>query len=518
MGTNNPGNLDNLDFRGIVRWKPTNNIDVRLRYDHQRDYTNGPADINEATPTTPFNPLNNVANIPSPRDVAYDTNGYTHFNSDRVTLNVDWRINDDIELKDVTGYQHYTSRDYFEGDNGSPFTTKYGSLGTPSAPTVNCSASSFPNCQTTDVLSSNDTYWYQEFDLLSTNASPLQWTLGADYYYDNTPIHNEFVSYNQLIGDARPTDPAACPTAPFSTPPGETGNSGFFGTGYCPGLGILNYYQYDYSYAGFGEIKYNFSDQLQLIVGGRWTYYKIVLQPTTNITDDAGNVVGRIPGAPPFVGYCGSVAPGGTPPLCQGVNASAPYSKPSGRAVLNWFPNPQTTVYGSVSYGFKQGSYVTQLDEGQGEHPGYKAETITDYELGLKTTTFDGHLRFDGDVYYENYDNYQAAFFLSSAPIPLTKTIDAAEVYGFEGNVDFVWDDLKLSAVVGYNGTRITRNSDLSLVRPASTGPANMIPAADHAAPCTIVLKEARRARMRELRRQAAELRPALDRQLYGPV
>jgi iron complex outermembrane receptor protein len=432
----NPGNLDKVNLRAILRWKPNDKVDIKLRYDYDNSVSNGAPDI-DAAPET----FNNPSAIAHPWTVSYDYPQYTKLVINRVILNTQWQLNDDVELKTITGYQEYDYNTGADADGGSPF--------------KNALTYSGPGPQTAVLNSTLDKYWTAEADLVSTNSGPLQWVVGADYLHQDTPIHTTIKLYISPFG----------PNVPLTIYPDGGG-----------GVEELNYYQQDTSYAGFGEIKYNFSDQLQLIVGGRVTYYEVEVDPPSNIDELGTHTVLASCLAPPH--------PANLLGLCN-ISAKAPYTQPTGRIVLNWFATPETTAYVSASRGFKQGGYVTQYDEGAGQHPGYKPETINDYEVGLKTTTFDGHLQFDGDAFYEDYFNYQAPFAVPDGVVPLTLNAQEAQLYGFEASANLSIEDFRASANLSYTHTEVTKDTTPAVVPTDEYGPTDFVPA--RAFNCTIL-------------------------------
>jgi iron complex outermembrane receptor protein len=491
------GNLDNLSLRGILRWKPRDNLDIRLRYDYLRQADNGAASIRSPAPGS----FNNPKLLANPRLVYEDFNSSDIATINRVTLNVDWQINNDVELKSITGFQKWYSNGIADSDATTPFQQSCLS------PTTATSTTLVPSVcpQTFATTLQTDTYWNQEFDLLSTGAGKLQWVVGAAALGQDTPIHNYSASYcfdpNVLAGTTAMGAPVAtnvCNAGAYANAPGA-----YAVTNTSPGS-KLDYLQSDHSEAGFGEVKYQFTDQWQLIAGGRYTWYHIQLNPgsavlynggyynpNTNITAGylanypgyGGPAVSgqwTLPGGHTPLQTCG-VLPGSTNPAPPGLpsmpnlcilQAQASFSAPTGRVVLNWTPNAKTTVYASWSKGFKQGSYVTQFTVSQpGPQTPYKQEDIYNYELGLKTSLFDNHVRLNLDAFYEDYYNWQASFRVTASPIPRSINIDKSRIEGFEAQIDGVWGNFQTSLSAGFDDSKIVSNSNLVFIPGNEYGP-----------------------------------------------
>lgn len=486
------GNLDNLSLRGILRWKPRDNLDFRLRYDYLRQADNGAAYVRSAGPGT----FNNPAVLTNPRLVYEDFTGSDISTINRVTLNADWHINDDVELKSVTGFQQWNSAGIADSDASTPY--RQDCLSPPAATPTSTTLIRTTCPQSFATTQQNDTYYNQEFDLVSTSASKLQWVLGAAALHQDTPIHNYNASYcfdpNVL---AAPTNQGGVGGGTNVCNAGLYANYpyGYAVTNTSPGS-KLDYLQSSHSEAGFGELKYQFNDHWQLIAGGRYTWFHIQLNPGSAVLYN-GNFYNSNPAINAaylanYPGYGGPqvnsqwiVSPGhtdlqtcgninnnaSTPNLCI-LQAQASYAAPTGRVVLNWTPDARTTVYASWSKGFKQGSYVTQFTVGAaGVQPPYKQEDIYDYELGLKTSLLDNHIRLNINGFYEDYYNWQASFRVTASPIPRSVNIDKSRIEGFEAQIDGVWGDFRTTLSAGYDDSKVVSNSNLGAIPSNEYGP-----------------------------------------------
>ncbi len=89
------------------------------------------------------------------------------------------------------------------------------------------------------------------------------------------------------------------------------------------------------------------------------------------------------------------------------------------RANLVWHIAPDTMVYYTFSQGFRPGGFnrttsgVAKLDgEAQYQKPiSYAPDTLTNNEIGFKTTFLDDRLQFNGSLYDMRWDNVQMQFF-----------------------------------------------------------------------------------------------------------
>jgi outer membrane receptor protein involved in Fe transport len=86
---------------------------------------------------------------------------------------------------------------------------------------------------------------------------------------------------------------------------------------------------------------------------------------------------------------------------------------------LNWHVDPDTLAYFVFSEGFRPGGFNRSVkavapgpDGPQYEKPnGYAPDSLTNYEIGLKTELFDHRLQFNLSAYYMTWDNVQFLFF-----------------------------------------------------------------------------------------------------------
>lgn len=79
------------------------------------------------------------------------------------------------------------------------------------------------------------------------------------------------------------------------------------------------------------------------------------------------------------------------------------FEKETWRAVIDHSFTRNSMMYASVSTGFNQGSFNSTSPGEAALEP----ETVTAYEVGFKSEWLDHRLRFNADVYYEDYKNLQ---------------------------------------------------------------------------------------------------------------
>jgi len=148
------------------------------------------------------------------------------------------------------------------------------------------------------------------------------------------------------------------------------------------------------SVAPFAQVEWEFVDDWRLIVGIRETFerkkfwYDIGLETTPWPTGTA----------PYFNPY--------TSPL-----AKMSTNLTSGKVGINYHPTKDLLVYASYNRGTKSGGFNQLVSPPSPQNfPAFffGAETLSDYELGVKSEFLDSRLRVNANVFYYDYNNYQA--------------------------------------------------------------------------------------------------------------
>lgn len=222
--------------------------------------------------------------------------------------------------------------------------------------------------------------WSQEFNIVSPDNQRLTWLLGAFWQQDHV-------------------------TFPVTTFPQGAYHIGF-------PEGVFDYYIFGETpkttKAVFGQISYDVSDRLQVQLGARWS----------ESTSRNENVYTTYPA----LGL----------QLLQNDEVTA--EKTTGKLSLNYKVNDDNFLYGFVATGFKMGGlnapnfYVPASSFG--------AEDVIDYELGWKSTLFDGRVRTQLGAYYMVYEGFQVV--VSDPAVPLFSSIvnvtGETRLMGLEGS------------------------------------------------------------------------------------
>jgi iron complex outermembrane receptor protein len=185
------------------------------------------------------------------------------------------------------------------------------------------------------------------------------------------------------------------------------------------------------SWAGFGNVTFNFTPKLSVSAGARLTYEK-----------RTGNYVQASP----------------VPPL----NKNFPLleissTEPTWTVAANYKWTDDISTYLTVGNGFKSGGF--NVDPLATPAPltaadiTFKPEFVTSYEGGFKSVLMDGSVRLNGSIFFSKFTDRQVPQFetVGGVPTVITRNAGQSEVFGFELELNaFPTDWLRLSGGLGY--------------------------------------------------------------------
>jgi len=241
----------------------------------------------------------------------------------------------------------------------------------------------------------DETLWSEEFNIISRDTGFVTWVLGA--YADGDKYYFPPPYLFQI-----------------DTPPGS------LATEY-----LLQGTNPERNTAGFAQVSFQLPQGFQLQIGGRYTD-----ATTTNHVQ---------------------VLQYGLPLADQ---QSSKYTNTSGKVSLNWNVNANNFLYTFVSTGFRPGGLNVPV--GIGPPAAFNAEKLTDYEIGWKSTSMDGHLRTQVDSFYYLYKNFQVTVGYPALPtfgFELNNP-NTTDIYGFEAQAQAVFGQFSFDG-----GTTIMHSS-----------------------------------------------------------
>lgn len=251
---------------------------------------------------------------------------------------------------------------------------------------------------------------------LTSPQQRLQWIAGLYYFHENLDSSVSFA-------------------LPGLGPSSITGASGDL-----EGVGQVSSMTTN-SYAAFGNLDFAATSRLKLTLGLRFT------RETKDVQYDAfiDNVSNFVPLA--FAGSAEIV----NNALVQTIDfpADKTWNNASGRAAASYTITEGVMAYASVARGFNSGNYNGGAFISPSEATLVNPETLTSYELGLKTE-FGRNFRFNIDGFYYDFKNQQV-FILAATPIGDFQQLSNAAASSLAGaEAELAWKpDTGLFAQIG---------------------------------------------------------------------
>jgi len=317
---------------------------------------------------------------------------------------------DGVTLTSLTSYDRRHAEYTYDGDN--TICDRAGgcqNFGFPFAPAN-------PVGQSQYALSSNDGIYRdvsEELRLSSSGQHRLDWLVGF-YFYDNRTVTTDR------------------------------------GPGAVTAIGFTNYAfprqtQTTKSYSGFGSLTFHATDAFSLTGEVRYE------DETQGFRQVSSNLAAPTQAA--------------IYDLSQHIRFWTP------RVIAKYEANRNHQVYASFARGEKEGGFNTGLNVFANQRA-FTPEKTNTFEIGSKNDFLDHRLRLNGDIYYTDWYNQQAACQNpvsaggSSTNRTYTCNVAASHIYGLEVNADIrMLDALSISTSFAYTHARYTSFLDASLAQ-----------------------------------------------------
>lgn len=392
------------------------NVGTGILYPYSNAFRDNIPDVNGADVGIP---------VPGPYVSIYDAVPFEDLEQQQYSGVINFDLNDEILLRSLTSYTDFDQVAGGDGD-GAEIPLRYYEAGTQSK------------------------VFTQEFQLLSANSdSPLQYTLGAFYFSEEASDGSSFYYLNRTYTTATAADQGlpvyygalggfgasnGCQFS-YTTPPSScsvdytTGNLFDFRTAAEAETK---------SYALYGQMSFDMSDQLTLTLGARYTIddkkYKTMVQSPANGTLYAGQYAEQQGFEDPYNYYavnpfysdafnttCGGFTSQGisTDQSDQAVAVVPNYFYTlcdklkeeyfTYRAAIDYQVTPESMAYASLSTGRHAGGFGAGVTAANS--PGlittFDPEDVLALEIGSKNIFLDGQLQLNVAVFYNWYDDLQ---------------------------------------------------------------------------------------------------------------
>jgi outer membrane receptor protein involved in Fe transport len=205
---------------------------------------------------------------------------------------------------------------------------------------------------------------------------------------------------------------------------------------------LTNAYIVDRDFAAYMQGSYNFTPDFTLTVGLRGFIYT--------------NTLGGFSGYPSYVPSTITCQfPLATIDSCNFINKRSHGSGETHKVNLTYQVDNDHMLYATYSTGFRPGG--NNRDKGDQIGTVYVPDTLTNFEMGWKTSWFDHALRWNGAVYYEKWNNLQYAEQAAGTSITNISNVGGARVYGIETDVQLrPAKGFTLTASGAFNDAKLT--------------------------------------------------------------
>lgn len=218
--------------------------------------------------------------------------------------------------------------------------------------------------------------------------------------------------------------------------------SDFWVTGWPNTIWLTDQMRIDNDYAAFGEISYEVLPNVTVTGGLRLFKSLNYLKGFFGFSEGTSSGTGESKCFEPAIT---KNAP------CTNLDNSVRATGETHRLNVTWQVDDNHMLYATYSTGFRPGG-----DNRNALLPPYQPDTLTNYEIGWKTSWDDQRLRFNGAIYQEDWKDFQFAFL---GQFSLTQITNAgqAQVRGIESDVQWlIGDHFLLTGAGAYNDAQLT--------------------------------------------------------------
>jgi outer membrane receptor protein involved in Fe transport len=197
----------------------------------------------------------------------------------------------------------------------------------------------------------------------------------------------------------------------------------------------------DKQMAVFGEVSYDLTDQLTATVGGRYFENETTLEGVTDY------------------GYSYLSDPNQDNRI---VNQKNEDSDSIYKVNISYSIDDTKNIYATWSEGYRAGG----INRGSNDiiSQVYKPDFLTNYEFGWKTTWMEDRLRWNGAVYFMQWEDMQYTRYDGSYGLPFAVTVNLgeSEIKGLETDLTFIAaEGLTLSAAMAYNQAELSEDFEI---------------------------------------------------------
>jgi iron complex outermembrane recepter protein len=202
---------------------------------------------------------------------------------------------------------------------------------------------------------------------------------------------------------------------------------------------LTNQQRTDRDAAAFGELSYDVTDKFTVLGGVRPYWYQNSLVGFFGFGQGYNELTGYSSGEGANKENCLAKQSFVNSP-CVDLNKSVSGSGETHKINLTYKIDADRLVYFTYSTGYRPGGVNRRADQGA-----YQADTLTNFELGFKSSWLDHRLIFNVALYDEDWDQFQFAY-LGQNSFTIVKNAPSANIKGAEFASEFrATDQLTLS-------------------------------------------------------------------------
>ncbi len=228
-------------------------------------------------------------------------------------------------------------------------------------------------------------------------------------------------------------------------------------TGWPDTIWLTQQVRVDRDLAVFGELTYDITEKLSLLGGFRWYDSDNTLQGYYGYSENfsgsgnSGETLCSFQAGDARFDRSGWIPFAGAP--CRNLNKGVKEDGVSPKATLTYKFDSDRLVYATYSEGFRPGGANRR-----GTFAPYKSDTLFNYEVGWKTSWLDNRIRFNGALFYQDWDDFQFSFLGSNG---LTNIVNAggARIKGVEADLSWAATDrLRIDGSVTFLDSKLTKD------------------------------------------------------------
>lgn len=311
-----------------------------------------------------------------------------------LTLNADWQVADHIGLEAVTSFRSADSK------------SLYSQTGIDPRNPYNATDTTVPLVFDSIVYEEEDFEQFSQELNFSYENPDSRFDILAGLYFQHQSIQKDD------IFNAHSLPVVFGPTPIFAQT--LSGESRWFNDGNNDTFGV------------FGQVGFQFTDELRLTAGGRFTRDEKdgTVQGLSTATGDFFNPTSTVPLTPLSPTF--QLGGGFTTDYGDSWNKFTP------QGTIEYTPNENLLVYATVSRGFKGGGFEDTPANPAAATAGFDPENVTNFELGGKLDFWDSRARINSSVFFMDYKDLQVTQTNDQCLCNITDNAADAEILGLE--------------------------------------------------------------------------------------